>query len=144
MDAGSGTNKAVAGINVTPMIDVLLVLLIIFLVIQPMSPSGLKSVIPQPSKAEAPTPPETVVVEVVQSGGKGAGGVVYRINQRAFLRSQIVDELRTIFAARGDRTMFVKGDAALTFADVAQVVDMGHQAGVEQIGLMTQRVEAGR
>lgn len=137
MDAGNGTGKAVAEINVTPMIDVLLVLLIIFLVIQPKAPNGLNSQIPQPSKEGATTPPTTVVVEVL-SGADGRP--IYTINQRPFAREEVVAELKAIFAPRNDRTMFVKGDAALTFNDIAEVVDMGHQAGVVQIALLTPRM----
>jgi biopolymer transport protein ExbD len=133
MDAGDGTGRAVATINVTPMIDVLLVLLIIFMMIQPVAPSGLNSQIPQPSKANDATPPSTVVVEI--SPGDDSGPV-YRINQRVVPRPQVTTELRTIFASRSDRTMFVKGDSALTFRDVAEAVDMGHAAGAETIGLM--------
>lgn len=134
MDAGNGTRKAVATINVTPMIDVLLVLLILFMMIQPQAQRGLKSQIPQPSKTGDPTPPSTVVVEV--SPGRGSQPV-YRINQTAVQRSELDSQLRAIFATGRDRTLFVKGDAALNFEDVADVVDMGHAAGVETIGLIT-------
>ena len=135
MNAGNGTGKAVAEINVTSMIDVLLVLLIIFLLIQPKAPNGLTSQVPQPSKEGAPTPPSTVVVEVLPDAGDG--GPIYRVNQTVVPRAELGPQLRTIFASRMDRTMFVKGDAALNFEDVAEVVDMGHAAGVVTIGLIT-------
>ena len=142
MNAGNGTGKAVAEINVTPMIDVLLVLLIIFLLIQPKAPNGLTSQVPQPSKEGAPTLPSTVVVEVLP--GAGGGGPIYRINQAAVPRTQVVATLKAVFAPRNDRTMFVKGDASLTFRDVAEAVDMGHQAGVANIGLITPGTERGQ
>ena len=134
MDAGNGTGKAVANINVTPMIDVLLVLLIIFMMIQPQAPDGLKSQLPQPSTEATPTPPSTVVVEVLSGEGNEP---IFKINQTTVPRSQMLGELRGIFVARRDRTMFVKGDAALTFKDVAEVVNLGRAAGVETIGLIT-------
>jgi len=141
MDAGNGTRKAVAEINVTPLIDVLLVLLIIFLVIQPAKQSGLNSQIPQPSKPGTETPPSTVVVEVVQGADNRPA---YRINEKPFARSEVTNELRAIFATRSERTIFVKGDSALTYQDVAEVVDMGHAAGVQNIALMRPGKEAGR
>ena len=135
MGAGDARGKALATINVTPMIDVLLVLLIIFMVITPVMQRGLDSQIPQPPKAGAPTPPSTVVVEVL----RGAGGEpVYRVNQAVVQQSQMLGELDAVFAQRSDKTMFVKGDAGLTFKEIAAVVDLGHQAGVESVALMTQ------
>jgi len=138
MDAGDARGKALAAINVTPMIDVLLVLLIIFMVITPAMQRGLDSRIPQPPKTDAPTLPSTVVVEVL----RGAGGEpVYRVNQTAVPQSQMLAELNSVFAQRSDKTMFVKGDAALTFKEIAAVVDLGHQAGVESVALMTRGLE---
>jgi biopolymer transport protein TolR len=135
MDAGNGTRRAVAEINVTPLIDVLLVLLIIFMMIQPARQSGLNSQLPQPSRPGASTPPSTVVVEVLAGiDNKPA----YRINEKPFARSEMVGELRAIFA------VFVKGDSALTYQDVAEVVDMGHRAGVQNVALMTPGTAAGR
>jgi biopolymer transport protein ExbD/biopolymer transport protein TolR len=116
------------------MIDVLLVLLIIFMMIQPQAPSGLRSQIPQPPQSDAPAPPAAIVVEVTPGADEKP---VYRINQTPVPQSQLASQLRAIFAARLDRTMFVKGDAALDFQDVAQVVDLGHAAGVVTIGLIT-------
>ncbi|HWG18283.1 MAG TPA: biopolymer transporter ExbD [Acidobacteriaceae bacterium] len=141
MDAGNGTRRAVSEINVTPLIDVLLVLLIIFMMIQPAKQSGLNSQIPQPSKPGAATPPSTVVVEVSPGADSQP---VYKINEKPFARSEVTGELRAIFASRSDRTIFVKGDAALTYRDVAEVVDMGHRAGVQNIALMRPGAEAGR
>jgi biopolymer transport protein TolR len=141
MDAGNGTRRAVAEINVTPLIDVLLVLLIIFMMIQPARQSGLNSQLPQPSRPGASTPPSTVVVEVLAGIDNKP---VYRINEKPFALSEMVGELRAIFASRSDRTVFVKGDSGLTYQDVADVVDMGHRAGVQNVALMTPGTAAGR
>ena len=101
MSSGGG-HRAVPYINVTPLIDVLLVLLIIFMMIQPQVPVGLKSQIPQPSKESTSPPPSTVVVEVLPGEGNQP---IYKINQKAVPRSEMLGELRGIFVARRDRTM---------------------------------------
>jgi biopolymer transport protein ExbD/biopolymer transport protein TolR len=68
------------------------------------------------------------------------------INQDVFAKPQLEPKLQEIFSTRqgSDRVMFVKGDAALDFGKVAEVIDMGHQAGVDNIGLITPRVQAGQ
>ncbi|HWB32812.1 MAG TPA: biopolymer transporter ExbD [Acidobacteriaceae bacterium] len=135
MDAGSGAyGRAVSQINVTPLIDVLLVLLIIFMVITPVAPTGLNSQIPQPPKADTPTPDSALVVEVLANGSDGP---VYRINQTLVPKGQLGPELRGIFRARSDKTMFVKGDRELTYSKVAEVIDLGHEAGAMSVGLMS-------
>jgi biopolymer transport protein ExbD/biopolymer transport protein TolR len=142
MGGGGGTDKAVSDINVTPLIDVLLVLLIIFMVIVPVTPKGLETLIPQPPKDKsAPTPEQTIVVSV-QANGKGEPS--YLINQDVFAKSQIEPKLAEIFATRQEKVMFVKGDASLDFSKVAEVIDMGHEADVDNIGLITPRIEAGQ
>ena len=92
MGGGGGTDKAVSDINVTPLIDVLLVLLIIFMVIVPVTPKGLETLIPQPPKDKsAPTPEQTIVVSI-QANGKGEPS--YLINQDVFAKSQIEPKLQ--------------------------------------------------
>jgi biopolymer transport protein ExbD/biopolymer transport protein TolR len=140
MNAGSVTGKAVSGINVTPMIDVLLVLLIIFMVIVPIAPKGLDATVPQPSKNEAVNPPPGVIVVRVLANGDGEPS--YKINQDNFAKSALEPKLAEIFATRQEKTMFVKADGALDFSKVAEVIDMGHQAEVDNIGLITPRVGA--
>ena len=142
MGGGGGTGKAVSDINVTPLIDVLLVLLIIFMVIVPVTPKGLETLIPQPPKDKSTPPPETTIVVSIQANGKGEPS--YLINQDVFAKSQIEPKLAEIFATRNEKVMFVKGDAALDFSKVAEVIDMGHQADVDNIGLITPRIEAGQ
>ena len=142
MGSDGATGKAVSDINVTPLIDVLLVLLIIFMVIVPVTPKGLEALIPQPPKDKsAPTPEQTIVVSL-QANGKGAPS--YLINQDVFAKSQLESKLAEIFATRQEKVMFVKGDASLDFSKVAEVIDMGHQAEVDNIGLITPRIEAGQ
>jgi len=141
MGGGGGTDKAVSDINVTPLIDVLLVLLIIFMVIVPVTPKGLSTLIPQPPKDNnAPPPEQTIVVQVLSNGGGEPG---YKINETSFNKSEIEPKLAEIFATRQEKVMFVKGDKDLDFRKVAEVIDFGHQAEVDNIGLITPQVEAG-
>ena len=140
---GGGGKGAVSDINVTPLIDVLLVLLIIFMVIVPVTPHGLNTLIPQPPKDKTQDQPNdrTIVVQVL-SNGKGEPS--YKINEDSFAKSALEPKLAEIFAMRTEKVMFVKGDGDLDFSKVAEVIDMGHEADVDNIGLLTPRVLAGQ
>ncbi len=140
---GGGTGGAVSEINVTPLIDVLLVLLIIFMVIVPVTPRGLDALVPQPPKNKQPDVVNDRTI-VVQIQANGAGAPAYKINETAVNKGEIESKLAEIFAARQEKVMFVKGDKDLDFSRVAEVIDYGHQAGVDNIGLITPRVEAGQ
>jgi len=143
MGGGSGTGKAVSDINVTPLIDVLLVLLIIFMVIVPITPHGLNTLVPQPPKNKnQPEDNERTIVVSIQANGKGQPS--YMINSDVFPKSQIEPKLAEIFATRQEKVMFVKGDADLDYGKVAEVIDMGHQADVDNIGLITPRIQQGQ
>ncbi len=143
MGGGGGTGSAMSDMNVTPLIDVLLVLLIIFMVIVPVTPKGLDTLVPQPPKDKTQDQPNdrTIVVQVLSNG---AGAPSYKINDTAFNKTDLEPKLAEIFATRSEKVMFVKGDKDLDFNKVAEVIDYGHQAGVDNIGLITPRVEAGQ
>ncbi|GGG68038.1 ExbD/TolR family protein [Edaphobacter dinghuensis] len=142
MSAGT-SGGSVSEINVTPLIDVLLVLLIIFMVIVPVTPKGLQTLVPQPPKNKTQDQPNdrTIVVQVMANG---AGAPSYQINETPFNKSQLEPKLEEIFATRQEKVMFIKGDKDLDFSKIAEVVDFGHQAGVDNIGIITPRIAAGQ
>jgi biopolymer transport protein TolR len=139
---GAGEQKA--DINVTPLVDVLLVLLIIFMVITPLTPKGLDALVPQPPKDEKKQPEtdRTVVVQVIaQPGNRPA----LKINQDDATWENLEGKLADIYKTRAEKVLFVKGDDKLSFSDVAQVIDIAHSADLSmKIGLITAKVEAGK
>jgi biopolymer transport protein ExbD len=124
-----------ADINVTPFIDILLVLLVIFMVISPSMPTGLKTNIPQPPPPvpHNQKPDEVLVLSMDRNG-------VIRINQTEVEATELISRLRDIFKTRSDRTMFVQADTELLFNDVAQLIDAAKGAGVDRLGLLTEQI----
>ena len=122
-----------AEINVTPFIDILLVLLVIFMTISPTTSRGMNTDIPQPPP-RGPREPEKVIVLSMDRNG------IIRINQGEVEPSQVIGRLQEIFRTRSDRTMFVQADDELLFNDVAQLIDAAKGAGVKRLGLMTEKV----
>ncbi len=129
--------------NVTPLIDVLLVLLIIFMVIVPVTPKGLDALVPQPPKNPQQTQPNDRTI-VVQIAGGANGMPSYKINETDVAANDLEDQLNKIYSIRAEKVMFVKGDPNLDFQEVAHVIDIGHSVGVDHIGLITPKIEAGQ
>jgi biopolymer transport protein TolR len=129
-----------ADINMTPMIDVLLVLIIIFMVITPLTPKGLEALVPQPPPPNSKpnqSDQRTVVIVVDQNHN-------YSINNEPSSEDKLGDRLTEIFKTRAERVVFVKGDPSLDFMWVAKAIDIAHGAGIDKVGLMTAKVEAGQ
>ena len=138
MDVGGKKGGAKSSINIVPLIDILLVLLIIFMVITPMVPTGLDALVPQPNpNKDDPDQQEDIRTVVVSIDANRN----LKINQDPVLMEQLGVRLEEIFKTRADRTMFVRGDPEILFADVAVVIDIAKGALVDKIGLITAQIE---
>ena len=130
MSVGGGGGPK-SDINMTPMIDVLLVLIIIFMVITPLTPKGLEALVPQPPPpGQPPASDERTVVVTINKDH------TYLINTDSIELANLGARLDQIFRTRAERLMFVKGDPSIEYGAVAQVIDIGHGVGVDKIGLM--------
>ncbi len=131
MSVGNGSGPR-AQINMTPMIDVLLVLIIIFMVIMPVKSVGLRTQVPQTSPPDAISTPANDVVATVHRDG------TVSLNQEPPLDIAILGErLRSLFARNPSHVIFVRGEKNLEFQQIAAVIDIARGAGIDHVALMT-------
>src|SRR5262249_39957709 len=128
---GSGGRDAISDINVTPLVDVMLVLLIIFMVTAPILQQGVSVDLPKVSAGPLAGPEEQLVVD-------GAKGGVLFLDRTAMSLDQLTTKLRAIAAARPDRQVYVRADQAVPYGQVMQVMGALHDAGLVRVGLVTE------
>jgi biopolymer transport protein TolR len=129
-------------INVTPMIDILLVLLILFMAITPVSPKGLEALLPRPAERDGTLRPDSpVVLQILSTSG---GGITYKINQTSIGREELRGRLQSIFSTRSTKVLFLKADKELNFSPVAGSIDLARTAGVDHVALITPELAKSR
>ncbi|HKV24550.1 MAG TPA: biopolymer transporter ExbD [Candidatus Acidoferrum sp.] len=127
---GGAKSGAIAEVNVVPLIDILLVLLVIFMVIRPATQFGLPVDLPQQISDGTKTPGTVIVVQVFEDG-------TLRINRDPVSWQDLQSRLVEIFRPRESRVAFVRGDGALEFGVIARAIDVMRASGIETVGLMT-------
>jgi len=130
-DQGSSESSAISQINVTPLVDVMLVLLIIFMVTAPILQQGVSIDLPKVAAGPLTGEEEQLVVNVAK------GGQVY-LNDTAMTSEQLKEKLRAIVAARPDRQLYVRADQAVPYGQVMQVMGAVRDAGLVRVGLVTE------
>jgi biopolymer transport protein TolR len=133
MSVGGVKHGILADVNVVPLIDILLVLLVIFMIIR-HSQMGLKAVVPYPSEQLVVPEPEVVVVQVRADGS-------LLINQEPVQSDGLRARLEEVFQKRADRIAFIRGESLVEFGAVARVLDVMHSAGIASVGLLTPALE---
>ena len=137
MGGGGGRGEVTSEINVTPMADVMLVLLIIFMVVTPMLQKGVNVDLAKtknPSDMTEADKEDSILVAVARDGK-------FYLNQDRINIDDLAGRVTEMVQNRVDKTIFVKGDARAKYADVVQVVENLRVAGVDKIGLLTEKID---
>jgi biopolymer transport protein TolR len=128
---GSGGSDAISQINVTPLVDVMLVLLIIFMVTAPILQQGVTVDLPKVAAGPLSGQEEQLVVNV------GKNGQVF-LNDTLMTPEALTEKLRAIAAARPDRQLYVRADQAVPYGQVMRIMGAVHDAGLTRVGLVTE------
>ncbi len=134
---GENRGGGIAAINIVPLIDILLVLLIIFMVISPLNSLGLSAQLPQPADSTPPSPESTIIVRVIAPD-------TLRINQDAVSWLDLSSRLQTIFSQRAEKVAFIDGGNSVDFADVARAMDIMRTAGIDRVGFVSGNLQTAR
>src|SRR5712664_2760071 len=140
MDVGGEKGGAMATPNIVPLIDILLVLIIIFMVITPLTPKGMDTLVPQPSPNQQQNQElenKTVVVQVLKNDK-------LKINNEDTTWDALGPRIEQVFKDRAEKIAFVKGDSDVLFGEVARAIDIMRGSGIDKVGLITAKLEAGQ
>ena len=138
MTAGASAGQVTSDINVTPMIDVLLVLLIIFMIVTPLIAAGFKATLPKGANLDARPEGDNEVMLGIDAGGN------YFLNGRAIAQASVEDQLRSMFASRTeDKILYFKADNKLKYSKIQEAVEMARNSGARVLSAITEPTQSG-